>query len=102
MVIAKATRETRFLARAARVDSTVVEADIRYPSDAMLALQGAQALAARGPQAGAACRTARAACATGRGRSAGWCGRSRQTLAPAHRRGASEQVLALNRRGRDS
>src|SRR5918992_127543 len=48
MVIEKAQRETRFLARAARIDSTVVEADIRYPSDAMLALQGARALAREG------------------------------------------------------
>jgi hypothetical protein len=39
----KATRETRFTARAARIDSTVIEADIRYPSDAMLALAGAWA-----------------------------------------------------------
>ncbi len=45
VVIAKAQRETRFRARAARVDSTVVEADIRYPSDAMLALQGVRVLA---------------------------------------------------------
>src|ERR687897_3770562 len=44
-VIGKAQRETRFLARAVRVDSTVVEADVRYPSDAVLALQGARALA---------------------------------------------------------
>jgi transposase, IS5 family len=48
MVIEKAQRETRFAARAARVDSTVVEADIRYPSDAMLALQGARALTREG------------------------------------------------------
>jgi IS5 family transposase len=48
MVIEKAQRETRFTARAARVDSTVVEADIRYPSDAMLALQGARALTREG------------------------------------------------------
>ena len=48
MVIAKAQRETRFTARAARIDSTVVEADIRYPSDAVLALQGARALAREG------------------------------------------------------
>ncbi|MBA2757137.1 MAG: transposase [Chloroflexi bacterium] len=48
MVIEKAQRETRFIARAARIDSTVVEADIRYPSDAMLALQGARALAREG------------------------------------------------------
>jgi IS5 family transposase len=48
VVIEKAQRETRFVARAARIDSTVVEADIRYPSDAMLALQGARALAREG------------------------------------------------------
>ncbi|MCA1700847.1 MAG: transposase [Actinobacteria bacterium] len=48
IVIAKAQRETRFRGRAARIDSTVIEADIRYPSDAMLALQGARALAREG------------------------------------------------------
>ena len=48
MVIEKAQRETRFTARAARIDSTVVEADIRYPSDAVLALQGARVLAREG------------------------------------------------------
>jgi transposase, IS5 family len=48
VVIETAQRETRFIGRAARIDSTVVEADIRYPSDAMLALQGARALAREG------------------------------------------------------
>ena len=48
IVIAKAQRETRFRARAARIDSTVIEADIRYPSDAMLALEGVRALAREG------------------------------------------------------
>jgi transposase, IS5 family len=48
VVIGKAQRETRFRARAVRIDSTVVEADIRYPSDAMLAWQGARALAREG------------------------------------------------------
>ena len=48
MVIEKAQRDTRFIARAARIDSTVVEADIRYPSDAMLALQGARSLTREG------------------------------------------------------
>jgi transposase, IS5 family len=48
VVIGKAQRERRFRARAVRVDSTVVEADIRYPSDGMLALQGARALAREG------------------------------------------------------
>jgi len=47
-VIAKARRECRFRARAARCDSTVVEADIRWPSDAGLALDGARALAREG------------------------------------------------------
>jgi IS5 family transposase len=47
-VIAKAVRERRFRARASRIDSTVVEADVRYPSDAMLCLQGARALARQG------------------------------------------------------
>jgi IS5 family transposase len=44
-VISKAQRETRFKARAARIDSTVVEADVRYPSDAALSLDGARTLA---------------------------------------------------------
>src|SRR3954447_23544544 len=61
-VIARATTgERRFVARAARIDSTVVEADIRYPSDLALAADatkvrareaaGARALAgAQGPR----------------------------------------------------
>lgn len=44
-MIAKARRETRFQARAVRIDSTVVEADMRYPSDAALSLDGARTLA---------------------------------------------------------
>jgi transposase, IS5 family len=48
MVIEKAQRETRFIGRAARIDSTVVEADIRYPSDAVLALHGARTLTRAG------------------------------------------------------
>ena len=44
-VIAKAQRETRFQARAVRIDSTVVEGDVRYPSDAALSLDGARVLA---------------------------------------------------------
>lgn len=47
-VIAKAVRERRFRPRAARIDSTVVEADVRYPSDANLCLAGARALARQG------------------------------------------------------
>jgi transposase, IS5 family len=48
VVIGKAQRETRFVARAVRIDSTVVEADIRYPTDAGLAWQGARMLAREG------------------------------------------------------
>jgi IS5 family transposase len=47
-VIAAATsgpRERRFTVRAARVDSTVVEADVRYPTDLGLADDAARALA---------------------------------------------------------
>jgi transposase, IS5 family len=44
----KAVRERRLRPRAARIDSTVVEADVRYPTDDGLALQGARALARQG------------------------------------------------------
>lgn len=45
VVIGKAQRETRFKARAVRIDSTVVEADVRYPTDSGLALDSARVLA---------------------------------------------------------
>lgn len=48
-VIAKEMRERRFRPRAPWVDSTVVEADVRYPSDGMLCLQGAIARGAASP-----------------------------------------------------
>jgi IS5 family transposase len=47
-VIAKARREKRFRPRAARIDSTVVEADVRWPTDAGLASDGVRALAREG------------------------------------------------------
>jgi transposase, IS5 family len=47
-VIAKAQRERRFRARAVRIDSTVVEADVRYPTDAGLASDGVRTLAREG------------------------------------------------------
>ncbi len=47
-LIQKARREKRFRPRAARVDSTVVEADVRYPTDAGLADAGVRALAREG------------------------------------------------------
>ena len=47
-LIVNATRERRFRARAVRVDSTVVEADVRYPTDAGLASAGVKVLAREG------------------------------------------------------
>jgi transposase, IS5 family len=49
LVIAKAVREQRFRGRAMRCDSTVVEADMRYPSDAALAVDATRARARRAP-----------------------------------------------------
>jgi len=45
VLISKAMREKRFRPRAVRIDSTVIEADIRYPTDAGLASHGVKALA---------------------------------------------------------
>ena len=47
-LIQKARREKRFRPRAARIDSTVVEADVKYPTDAGLADAGVRALAREG------------------------------------------------------
>jgi IS5 family transposase len=48
MLISKATRERRFRPRAVRIDSTVVEADVKYPTDSGLASAGVKALAREG------------------------------------------------------
>lgn len=48
VLIEKALREKRFTARAMRVDSTVVESDVRWPSDAALALDATRRLAREG------------------------------------------------------
>ena len=47
-LIAAAVRERRFVGRAVRIDSTVIEADIKYPTDAGLAAHGVKALAREG------------------------------------------------------
>jgi transposase, IS5 family len=52
-VIDKACRERRLVARAMRCDSTVVEADVRYPSDAGLAVDATCALAREARRVGA-------------------------------------------------
>jgi transposase, IS5 family len=47
-LIKSAVRERRFQSRAIRIDSTVIEADIKYPTDAGLAAHGVKALAREG------------------------------------------------------
>ena len=47
-LIVQATREKRFRPRAVRIDSTVIEADVRYPTDAGLAWSGVHVLAREG------------------------------------------------------
>jgi IS5 family transposase len=96
-LVEKAARERRFSVRAMRCDSTVVEADVRWPSDAGLALDATRLLAREG---------ARAAAVVGRG-----AGRVQDRSRAAGRRlraigrtvgrrlgktgGARERVLAL-------
>jgi transposase, IS5 family len=47
-LIVKATREKRFRPRAVRIDSTVTEADVKYPTDSGLASSGVRVLAREG------------------------------------------------------
>ena len=47
-LIVRATREKRFRPRAVRIDSTVIEADVKYPTDAGLASSGVRVLAREG------------------------------------------------------
>jgi transposase, IS5 family len=47
-LIVMATREKRFRPRAVRIDSTVIEADVKYPTDAGLASAGVRTLARKG------------------------------------------------------
>ncbi len=76
VVIGKAQRETRFRARAVRIDSTVVQADICYPSDGGLAGQGARMLAGRAASWPVGCGGPPCTWSTARGSLAGWSGRS--------------------------
>jgi IS5 family transposase len=50
VLIVAATRSKRFRPRAVRIDSTVIEADVKYPTDAGLAAHGVRALAREGRQ----------------------------------------------------
>jgi IS5 family transposase len=59
-LISAAVRERRFQVRAVRIDSTVIEADIKYPTDAGLAAQGVKALAREGRKVAAKLSQAKA------------------------------------------
>jgi IS5 family transposase len=48
VLIVAATRSKRFRPRAVRIDSTVIEADVRYPTDSGLACDGVRSLAREG------------------------------------------------------
>jgi transposase, IS5 family len=52
LLVETAVHEKRFTARAMRVDSTVVEADVRWPSDAALGHDATRALAKQGARVG--------------------------------------------------
>jgi transposase, IS5 family len=95
-VIQKARREKRFRPRAARIDSTVVEADIRYPTDSGLASDGIRALAREGRKLAAKIGAARTA-VRDRSRAAGR--RLRAMTRSLRRRSgqAKEEVLELTK-----
>ena len=76
VVIGTARRESRFVARAVRIDATVVEADIRYPTNAGLAWQGARALAREGRKLAVGCLARPGGWWIAPGSSARGCGRS--------------------------
>src|SRR3954452_22261787 len=59
-LIETAVREKRFRPRAVRIDSTVIEADVKHPTDAGLASAGVRVAGQGGAQAGRAGRRAQA------------------------------------------
>ena len=103
-VIAEATSPRagarRFVVRAARIDSTVVESDIRYPTDLGLAQDAARALAREADQArGAGRRRGAAGARTARARSPAGCAGVNRSIAA--RTGHSKRAgAAADRRGR--
>ena len=76
VLIVKATREKRFRARAVRIDSTVIEADVKYPTDAGLAADGVRALAREAGKLGALVAEHKGGgCGIAQGRWVARCGR---------------------------
>ena len=74
-LIEAAVREKRFRPRAVRIDSTVIEADVRYPTDAELASHGVKALAREGRKLAKLIEETKRGCGIGRGRWAASSGR---------------------------
>ena len=70
-LIVKATREKRFRPRAVRIDSTVIEADVKHPTDAGLASQRGAGAGPGGPQARAGWSARRSARVRDRSRAMG-------------------------------
>ena len=95
-----ASGERRFVARAVRIDSTVVEADIRYPTDAGLALRRARALAREAASSRPARRRRRSRVRIARGDRPPAAAISTAPLARRDRPGASATALRAHRRGR--
>jgi transposase, IS5 family len=96
----KAVRERRFRARAARIDSTVVEADVRYPTDSGMAADGVRLLARAGGRLAAKLSSCTARTAVGvRDRSRAVGRRIRQISRTLARRTGErkQQVLELTR-----
>jgi transposase, IS5 family len=87
-LITRATREKRFRPRAVRIDSTVVEADVKYPTDAGLASHGVRALAREGRKLAKLVARPSGGSGIARARWAASCGRSRarSAVAAARRR----------------
>ena len=87
-LIVKATREKRFRPRAVRIDSTVIEADVKYPTDAGLASAGVKTLGREGRKLAKLLKERRRGCGIARGRWGASCGRSagRSAGAPARPR----------------
>jgi IS5 family transposase len=77
-LISAAVRERRLKGRAVRIDSTVIEADIKYPTDAGLAAHGVKALAREGRKLAAKLSETTVRCAIGRGRWVAGCAASRE------------------------
>ena len=85
-MIEAAVREKRFRPRAVRIDSTVIEADIKHPTDAGLASVGVRILAWEGRKLAKLVRRRRRGCGIGRERWARRCAGSRARSAGARAR----------------